>query len=176
MNFKQLQHFSSSKVKALFGFHPKVLAEILFRVLPELEKRRQQRLVQRKDRKRAVIPHDGKPRSVLPLHRVLMTLLYLRHNVSHEVVGALYFARLRMKLFLPVQLNGCRSVTSVLVQTHLTPLPSPLKRRGERGEVQIARSPLPLAPVPSRDRGGGEGSRPAISDGGERPPSCRISS
>jgi hypothetical protein len=90
MNFRQLQHFSSSKVKALFGFHPKVLAEILFRVLPELEKRRQRRLVQRQDRKRPVIPHDGKPRTVLPLHKVLMTLLYLRHNVSHEVVGALF--------------------------------------------------------------------------------------
>jgi hypothetical protein len=90
MNFKHLQHFSSSKVKALFGFHPKVLAEILFRVLPELEKRRQQRLVQREDRKRPVIPHDGKPRTVLPLHKGLMTLLYVRHNVSHEVVGALF--------------------------------------------------------------------------------------
>lgn len=90
MNFKQLEHYSSSRVKALFGFHPTVLAEILIRVLPELEKRRQQRLLEREDRKRPVIPNDGKPRSVLPVYKVLMTLLYLRHNVSHEVAGGLF--------------------------------------------------------------------------------------
>ena len=90
MNFKQLEHYSSSRVKALFGFHPKVLAEILLRVLPELEKGRQQRLERREDRKRPVMANDGKPRTVLPVYKVLMTLLYLRHNVSHEVVGSLF--------------------------------------------------------------------------------------
>jgi hypothetical protein len=38
--FKNLDRFSTSQVKALFGFHPATLAEILFRVLPELERRR----------------------------------------------------------------------------------------------------------------------------------------
>ena len=32
--FKNLDRFSTQQVKALFGFHPAILAEILFRVLP----------------------------------------------------------------------------------------------------------------------------------------------
>jgi DDE superfamily endonuclease/Helix-turn-helix of DDE superfamily endonuclease len=90
MNFIHLKHASSSKVKALFGLHPTVLAELLFKVLPELERRRSERLAQRPDRKRALVADDGRPREVTPLHKTLMTLLYLRHNVSHTVVGALF--------------------------------------------------------------------------------------
>jgi hypothetical protein len=88
--FKNLDGFSSTQIKALFGFHPQVLAEILFRVLPELEQRRTARLTQRTNRKRSFVAQDGRPRQVLPLHQVLMTLVYLRHNVSHTVVGALF--------------------------------------------------------------------------------------
>lgn len=58
--------------------------------LPELEKRRQLRLAARVERKRPPLPKDGRPREVLPIHKVLMTLLYLRHNVSHEVVAAIF--------------------------------------------------------------------------------------
>lgn len=90
MNYKNLNHYSTAQVKALFGFHPLVLGEILARVVPELARRRAARLAQRPERKRPVIAHDGKPPLVLPLHKVLMTLLYLRHNVSHAVVGALF--------------------------------------------------------------------------------------
>lgn len=90
MNFKHLENFSTSRVKALFGFHPKVLAEILMVVLPELEHRRTKRLAEREDRKRPPRARDGKPRTVLPVHQALMTLLYLRHNVSHEVVGSFF--------------------------------------------------------------------------------------
>jgi hypothetical protein len=90
MNFKHLEHFSTSRVKALFGFHPKVLADILIVVLPELERRRAKRLAERENRKRPPLAKDGKPRTVLPVHKVLMTLLYLRHNVSHEVVGSFF--------------------------------------------------------------------------------------
>jgi len=90
MNFKQLNAFSTTKVKALFGLHPKILAEVLFTVLPVLEQRRAERLANRPDRQRPLVVHDGRPRQVLPLHKVLMTLLYARHNVSHEVVGALF--------------------------------------------------------------------------------------
>src|SRR5262249_27659536 len=35
------------------------------------------------------VANDGRPRTVTPVHKVLMTLIYLRHNVQHEVVGAL---------------------------------------------------------------------------------------
>ncbi len=90
MNFKHLENFSTSRVKALFGFHPKVLADILMVVLPELEHRRTKRLAERENRKRPPLAHDGKPRTVLPVHKVLMALLYLRHNVSHEVVGSFF--------------------------------------------------------------------------------------
>jgi hypothetical protein len=90
MNFSNLKNTSSTTVKALFGLHPTVLAELLFKVLPELERRRAERLAQRPERKRAPIAQDGRPRAVTPLHKTLMTLLYLRHNVSHTVVGALF--------------------------------------------------------------------------------------
>ena len=90
MNFTPLKYASSSKVKALFGLHPSVLADALFLVLPELERRRAERLAQRPERKRALVTDDGRPREVTPLHKTLMTLLYLRHNVSHAVVGALF--------------------------------------------------------------------------------------
>jgi hypothetical protein len=88
--FKNLDRFSTTQVKALFGFHPAILAEILFRVLPELERRRTQRLAHRTGRKRPYLDKDGRPQEVTPLHKVLMTMLYLRHNVSHEVVGAMF--------------------------------------------------------------------------------------
>lgn len=90
MNFKNLNHFSTSRVKALFGFHPLVLADLLIVVLPILEARRAERLEQREDRKRAPRVKEGRPRQVTPLYQVLMTLLYMKHNVSHEVVGALF--------------------------------------------------------------------------------------
>lgn len=90
MNFKNLGAFSTTKVKALFGLHPTILAEVLFKILPLLEQRRGERLAQREDRKRPVVANDGRPRRVLPLHKLLMTLLYARHNVSHEVVAALF--------------------------------------------------------------------------------------
>jgi hypothetical protein len=90
MNLKNLNNFSTSRVKALLGLHPKVLADLLLKVLPELENRRGLRLAQRPDRKRPLLPKDGRPREVLPVYKVLMTLIYLRHNVTHEVVGALF--------------------------------------------------------------------------------------
>lgn len=88
--FKNLDGFSMTQVKALFGFSPTVLAEILFRVLPALERQRAARLAQRPERKRPYLEQDGRPREVTPLHKTLMTMLYLRHNVSHAVVGALF--------------------------------------------------------------------------------------
>jgi hypothetical protein len=90
MNFTNLKHTSTSTVKALFGLHPRVLAGVLFTLLPELERRRTERLAARPERKRALVTGDGRPRAVTPLHKTLMTLLYLRHNVSHTVVGALF--------------------------------------------------------------------------------------
>lgn len=88
--FKNLDNFSPQQIKALFGLHPLILAEILFRVLPELERQRAARLAKRQDRKRPYVANDGRPREVTPLQKVLMTMIYLRHNVSHTVVGAMF--------------------------------------------------------------------------------------
>ena len=90
MNFDQLNKLSGSRVKALFGLVPAALAEMLFQVLPELERRRVERLKNRSDRKRRYVVNDGYPREVTPLEKVLMTLIYLRHNVRHDVVGAMF--------------------------------------------------------------------------------------
>ena len=77
MNFKNLHHVSPSRVKALFGLHPKVLADVLFKVLPVLEGRRAERLATRPDRQRRMVPNDGRPREVKPYQKVLMTLVYI---------------------------------------------------------------------------------------------------
>jgi hypothetical protein len=90
MNFTTLHSLSASRVKALFGLSPSLLADLLMVVLPELERRRAARLERRADRKRKLVANDGRPRVVTPVHKVLMTLVYLRHNVQHEVVGALF--------------------------------------------------------------------------------------
>lgn len=90
MKLQNLKNFAPARIKALFGFTPQVLAEILFVVLPELERRRASRLANRHDRKRPPSPSDGKPRTILPVQHALMALLYLRHNVSQEVVGSFF--------------------------------------------------------------------------------------
>jgi hypothetical protein len=37
-----------------------------------------------------MVAKDGRPREVKPYEKVLMALIYIRHNVSHEVVGGLF--------------------------------------------------------------------------------------
>ena len=86
--FHHLNRFPPKQVKALFGLHAFPLARLLTLVLPELARRREARLAQRPNRRRARRRNDGRP-PAYPVQKVLMVLLYLRHNVSHEVVGAL---------------------------------------------------------------------------------------
>ena len=88
MNLTNLQRFSKSRVKALLGVNPAALSELMVKVLPVLVDRRRQQQAQRPDRKRAV--GGGRTRGLAPYQEVLLTLVYLRHNVSHEVVGALF--------------------------------------------------------------------------------------
>jgi len=82
-----LKRHSAATIKALFGLKPKVLAEVLFLTLPALENQRSERLQNRRGRKRRFYERDGRPREVKPFQKVLLCLLYLRHNTSHEVVG-----------------------------------------------------------------------------------------
>ena len=90
MKINCLKRHSAQTIKALFGLKPKVLAEVMFLVLPELEQRRTTRLQKRQGRKRAFVAHDGRPREVQPYQKLLMCLLYMRHNTSHEVVGRMF--------------------------------------------------------------------------------------
>ncbi len=90
MKINCLKRHSARTIKALFGLKPKVLAEVMFLVLPELEQRRTARLQKRRGRKRAFAAKDGRPRAVQPYQKLLMCVLYLRHNTSHEVVGRMF--------------------------------------------------------------------------------------
>jgi len=54
-----------------------------------MENQRIKRLKEREGRKRTFIKNDGRPPRVKAVHKVLMCLLYMRHNTSHEVVGRL---------------------------------------------------------------------------------------
>ena len=90
MQINCLKRHSAATIKALFGLRPKILAEVLFLTLPELENERTARLQNRPGRRRRFHARDGRPREVQPYQKVLMCLLYLRHNTSHEVVGRMF--------------------------------------------------------------------------------------
>ena len=88
MNWTQLDRYSPEKVRALFGLTPAALSELLATVLPELLGRRQAAQAGRPARRRAV--GGGRRRRLKPYQEVLLTLVYLRHNVAHAVVGELF--------------------------------------------------------------------------------------
>lgn len=82
--------FPENRLKSLFGLEPQVLAEVIFRVLPLLEQNRENRLRSSPDRKRRFVKNDGRPPEMKPIHKLLMTLLYLRQNTSATVVGQMF--------------------------------------------------------------------------------------
>jgi hypothetical protein len=88
MNLEHLNSYPAAKVRALFGLTVVALSELLAKVLPELVRRRQAERVRRPDRQRAV--GGGRRRRLKPYQEVLLTLVYLRHNVAHAVVGELF--------------------------------------------------------------------------------------
>ena len=88
MNRRFLEQASPTRIHSLFGLFPQALAELLAEVLPEVVARRRQAQEQRPNRKRRV--GGGRKRRLAPYQEVLLTLVYLRHNVSHEVVGGLF--------------------------------------------------------------------------------------
>lgn len=90
MKLNNLKMFPENRLKSLFGLEPEVLAEVVFRVLPVLERNREERLRNNLERKRRFITNDGRPRQLMPIHKLLMTLLYLRHNTSATVVGQMF--------------------------------------------------------------------------------------
>ncbi len=90
MSLDNLKSFPKNRVKSLFGLEPEVLAEVIFRVLPVLEENREERLRNNPERKRVFVKNDGRPPEMKPIDKLLMTLLYLRHNTSATVVGQMF--------------------------------------------------------------------------------------
>jgi DDE superfamily endonuclease/Helix-turn-helix of DDE superfamily endonuclease len=88
MDLVYLKHYPYKKVRALFGLTLEALGELFTEVLPELLRRRQAKQAQRPNRQRAV--GAGRHRHLKPYQEVLLTLVYLRHNVAHVVVGELF--------------------------------------------------------------------------------------
>lgn len=87
MKLSQLQHYSESRVRALFGLAPTALGNLLAAVLPVLVARRREGQ-QARPRQRAL--GGGRKRTLKPYQEVLLTLVYLRHNTAHAVVGELF--------------------------------------------------------------------------------------
>ena len=90
MNFDNLKSFPANRIRSLFGLTPDVLAQVIIKVLPALEKQRELRLRSAPERKRRFITQDGRPPEMKPIHKLLMTLLYLRHNTSATLVGQMF--------------------------------------------------------------------------------------
>src|SRR5215510_3887220 len=88
MNLEHLNAYPAEKVRALLGVTVAALSDLLAKGLPELLRRRQVERVQRPDRQRAV--GGGRHRRLKPSQEVLLTLIYLRHNVAPAVVGELF--------------------------------------------------------------------------------------
>lgn len=90
MSLDNLKMFPTNRIKSLFGLDSEVLAQVIFRVLPKLEQNREERLRNNPQRIRRFVKKDGRPPELLPIHKLLMTLLYLRHNTSATVVGQMF--------------------------------------------------------------------------------------
>ncbi len=88
MNLQQLRAFPKDRVRALLGLEPAALSQLLATTLPELVARRLAEQTAKPGRKRG--PGGGRRRKLFPYQEVLLTLVYLRHNVSHAVVGQMF--------------------------------------------------------------------------------------
>jgi hypothetical protein len=87
---KNLNQLTDSNLKNLFGFSRVILANLMEIVLPILEAEREKTLKTRVDRKRKYVRNDGRQRKVYACQKFLMTLIYLRQNVNHTVVGQMF--------------------------------------------------------------------------------------
>lgn len=83
-----LSTFPDDKVRALTGMTPAALKQLFDHVTPEILNRRLQAQKGRQNRKRTT--GGGRKRRLLTEQEILLTLIYLRHNVSHCVIGHLF--------------------------------------------------------------------------------------
>jgi hypothetical protein len=90
MKFANLKMFPENRIKSLFGLEPDILAQMIIKVLPVLTEKREHRLRNSPTRKRRFITRDGRPLEMKPIHKLLLTLLYLRHTTSATMVGQMF--------------------------------------------------------------------------------------
>jgi hypothetical protein len=152
MKLDNLKMFPENRIKSLFGLPPETLAQVIIKVLPVLEHNREHRLRNQKDRKRRYVKKDGRPPEMLPIHKLLMTLLYLRHNTSATLVGQMFG-----KSFDSVEKNALPEVITALKELFpASRWEAVLRHRNEKwnpDEVDkiIARSFETPIPRPSRN-------------------------
>jgi hypothetical protein len=79
---------SAHQWRPLCGLSAPALDRLLETAVPVLLTRRQEQQANRPQRQRAV--GGGRKRRLKPEQEILLTWIYLRHNVAHAVVGALF--------------------------------------------------------------------------------------
>ena len=80
--------YPAKRLRALCGLPLAALEKLLEVAVPALLAQRRAQQAHRPGRQRAV--GGGRRRRLTPEQEILLTLIYLRHNVAHEVVGALF--------------------------------------------------------------------------------------
>jgi hypothetical protein len=88
MNLTELTKYPEDKIRSLVGLTPEALGQLLLTVLPEIEQRRQKQQADKPKRKRKI--GGGRKRLLKPYQEILLTLMYLRHNVAFSVVGLIF--------------------------------------------------------------------------------------
>ena len=88
MTTSPLYPVASSQLRALCGLSAPSWERLVATAVPVLLTRRQEQQARRPKRQRAV--GGGRKRRLKPEQELLLTLIYLRHNVAHAVVGALF--------------------------------------------------------------------------------------
>ena len=88
MDVASFSTFPADKVRALTGLTPAALTALLEAATPKILARRQRDQQARPNRQRR--PGGGRRRRLSTEQEVLLSLVYLRHNVSHAVVGQLF--------------------------------------------------------------------------------------
>jgi len=88
MKLNAITTYPEDKLRALVGLTRPALADLLAVALPEIQRRRQQEQANKPNRKRQI--GGGRKRLLKPYQEVLLTLIYLRHNVAFCVVGLMF--------------------------------------------------------------------------------------
>lgn len=88
MRYHQIQSMHDTNVRRLFGLNKSQLGALMVAVLPVLHERRLAEQRAKPDRKR--VPGAGRKRKLTPFQEVLLTLVYLRQNVTHTVCGQMF--------------------------------------------------------------------------------------